>query len=75
MSNKRHTCSMEVVDIQTSFIESLQEQATMTIIKQENGRYKVTVKVGENSESSEWTFLSLCYDWAVNHMTKYGIGV
>lgn len=67
---------MEVVDIQTSFIESLQEQATMTIIKQENNRYKVTVKVGEKSESSEWTFLSLCYDWAVGHMMlKYGVGV
>lgn len=48
----------------------------MTIIKQENNRYKVTVKVGDKSESSEWTFLSLCYDWAVGHMMmKYGVGV
>jgi hypothetical protein len=67
---------MEVIDIQTSFIHSLQEQATMTIIKKEDGRYKVTVKVGDESDSCEWGMLSLCYDWAVGHMMmRYGVGV
>ena len=48
----------------------------MTIIKKEDGRYKVTVKVGDESNSCEWGMLSLCYDWAVGHMMmRYGVGV
>ena len=67
---------MEVIDIQTSFIHSLQEQATMTIIKKEDGRYKVTVKVGDESDACEGGMLSLCYYWAVGHMMmRYGVGV
>jgi hypothetical protein len=64
---------MKVIDIQTSFIHSLDQQATMTICKKDDGRYKVTVKVGDEEHSCEWGILSMCYDWAVGHMMmKYG---
>jgi hypothetical protein len=63
----------QVIDIQTKFIEDLQEQAVMTIIKKDDGRYTVTVKVGAEEHSCEWGILSMCYDWAVGHMMmKYG---
>jgi hypothetical protein len=66
---------MKVIDIQTSFIESLDKQATMTII-QADDHYKVTLKVGDEEKSSTWKTLSLCYDWAVGRMMyKYGVGV
>jgi hypothetical protein len=62
---------MEVIDIQTKFIEQLQEQAVMTIIKKDDGGYKVTVKVGDESKTCEWGMLSLCYDWAVGYMMMH----
>jgi hypothetical protein len=66
---------MKVIDIQTSFFPSLGEQATYIIYKKDDGRYKVTVKVGDEEHSCEWGILSLCYDWAVGHMMmKYGVG-
>jgi len=45
----------------------------MTIIKKDDGRYTVTVKVGAEEHSCEWGILSMCYDWAVGHMMmRYG---
>jgi hypothetical protein len=67
---------MKVIDMQTSFFPSLGEQATYIIYKKDDGGYKVTVKVGDESKSCEWGMLSLCYDWACGYMMMtYGVGI